>query len=80
MEPSRHSVPERPEMFGIATADVLPATKILRRFERCEEVVVEESREWSFVIDGNLCDDSRFMNVVVLEVSSSTPFERTLPL
>ena len=38
MKPARHTVPERPEMLRVPTADVLPAAQILRRFEWREEV------------------------------------------
>src|SRR5687768_9969818 len=67
MEPARHAVPERPEMFGVAAADVLTTTQVLRRIERLEEIVVQQARKRSLVADGGFRHDAGFVNVVILE-------------
>src|SRR5215212_8898142 len=67
VQPARHAVPKRPQVFGVATTKILRCANILGWSKTSKEVVVVRPEEWTITVDRRLANDSWLVNVVVLE-------------
>ena len=80
VQPPRHAVPERSQVFGITAAEVLRCAHVLRREEPREEIVILGTEEWSIAVNGGFANDARLVNVVVLERVVYGAVSRLIPV
>src|SRR5215213_259845 len=67
VQPARHAVPQSPQVFGVATTEILRCADVLRWSKTRKEVVVGRPEEWTITINRRLANHSRLVNVEVLE-------------
>src|SRR5437763_756147 len=67
VQPPGHTVPEGPQVLGVAAADILPRAKILRRRKWLMQIVVTQSKKYAVAAHGRFGNHPRLVDVVVLE-------------
>src|SRR3954454_3184792 len=62
-------------MLGVAAANVLPSANILRSLEFLEEVIVRQPQEWTITVNRGFANDTRFVDVEILESVVGNPID-----